>query len=166
MSNFACSDESATNESNFGYLTALLIYYYRPSCCVWLLCFDSQYLSCTFFNKHDQSMFTISRQEPPLRGWEFLFESSDNTIYICNKSCHILLIFDRIRIRPRVLRDVSKRDLSATILGKHVPFPIGICPSAIQKHNGSDGETATARGRSNLLLGGSFCHRLHSTSPR
>ncbi|XP_071794175.1 2-Hydroxyacid oxidase 1-like isoform X2 [Asterias amurensis] len=58
--------------------------------------------------------------------------------------------FKRLRIRPRVLRDVSKRDLSATILGQHVPFPIGICPSAIQKHNGSDGEMATAKAASSM----------------
>ncbi|XP_071794962.1 2-Hydroxyacid oxidase 1-like isoform X2 [Asterias amurensis] len=58
--------------------------------------------------------------------------------------------FKRLRIRPRVLRDVSKRDLSATILGQHVPFPIGICPTAIQKLSGSDGETATARAASSM----------------
>ncbi|XP_071784404.1 2-Hydroxyacid oxidase 1-like [Asterias amurensis] len=58
--------------------------------------------------------------------------------------------FKRIRIRPRVLRDVSKRDLSATILGQHVPFPFGISPSGLQKLVCSDGETATARAASSV----------------
>ncbi|XP_022089054.1 hydroxyacid oxidase 1-like [Acanthaster planci] len=53
--------------------------------------------------------------------------------------------FKRYRIRPRVLRDVSKRDLSVTMLGHRVQFPIGIAPSALHKLACSDGELATAK---------------------
>ncbi|XP_789077.2 hydroxyacid oxidase 1 [Strongylocentrotus purpuratus] len=51
----------------------------------------------------------------------------------------------RYRLRPKVLRDVSKRDLSTTILGHRVSFPCGISPTAFHKGAHPDGEIATAR---------------------
>lgn len=37
--------------------------------------------------------------------------------------------FERLRLRPRILRDVSKVDMSTTILGTPVSSPICIAPS-------------------------------------
>lgn len=54
--------------------------------------------------------------------------------------------FYRFKIRPRFLRDVSQRDLSTTVLGTRVAFPIGISPTAMQRMAHPDGECATARG--------------------
>ncbi|XP_038074166.1 hydroxyacid oxidase 1-like [Patiria miniata] len=56
--------------------------------------------------------------------------------------------FKRYRIRPRVLRDVSRRDLSATILGHEFPLPIGIAPTGLQRLAYSDGDLAMARAAS------------------
>jgi (S)-2-hydroxy-acid oxidase len=56
--------------------------------------------------------------------------------------------FKNYRIRPRVLRDVSKRDLSTEILGSEVSAPFGIAPTAMQKMAHPDGEIATAKAAS------------------
>ncbi|CAH1406690.1 unnamed protein product [Nezara viridula] len=53
--------------------------------------------------------------------------------------------FQRIRIRPRVLRDVSTRDMAVTIQGREVKVPIGVAPTAMQKMAHPDGECANAR---------------------
>lgn len=51
----------------------------------------------------------------------------------------------RLLLRPRVLRDVSYIDTSATLFGKKYPVPIGISPSAMQKLAGGNGEIDVAK---------------------
>jgi lactate 2-monooxygenase len=53
--------------------------------------------------------------------------------------------FRRRRIVPRMLRDVSARDLSATVLGTAMPAPLLLAPIGVQKIVHPDGELATAR---------------------
>ncbi|KAJ2488027.1 Hydroxyacid oxidase 1 [Coemansia sp. RSA 2050] len=53
--------------------------------------------------------------------------------------------FDRMFIRPRVLRDVSAVSLSTSILGERIASPICIAPTAMQRMAHPDGELATAR---------------------
>ncbi|KAK7872582.1 hypothetical protein R5R35_013807 [Gryllus longicercus] len=53
--------------------------------------------------------------------------------------------FRWLRIRPRILRDVSQRDLSVTVLGSKVGMPIGVAPTAMQRMAHADGECANAR---------------------
>lgn len=53
--------------------------------------------------------------------------------------------FQRIRLRPRVLIDVSHVDLSTTILGFKIAAPIMIAPTAMHKLAHPEGELATAR---------------------
>ncbi|KAJ2859330.1 Hydroxyacid oxidase 1 [Coemansia aciculifera] len=53
--------------------------------------------------------------------------------------------FDRVFIRPRVLRDVSTVALSTSILGEQIASPICIAPTAMQRMAHPDGELATAR---------------------
>ena len=45
-----------------------------------------------------------------------------------------------------ILKDVSNIDMSTTILGERVEFPICIAPTAMQKMAHPDGELATAKG--------------------
>ncbi len=49
------------------------------------------------------------------------------------------------RIVPRMLRDVSRRDLSTTVLGTAMPAPLMLAPIGVQKVLHTDGELATAR---------------------
>ncbi|CAN1141303.1 Glycolate oxidase 3 [Linum perenne] len=53
--------------------------------------------------------------------------------------------FSRILFRPRILVDVSKIDMTTTVLGFNVSMPIMIAPTAMQKMAHPDGEYATAR---------------------
>ncbi|KAL2476506.1 Peroxisomal (S)-2-hydroxy-acid oxidase GLO1 [Abeliophyllum distichum] len=56
--------------------------------------------------------------------------------------------FSRILFRPRILIDVSKIDLSTTVLGFKISMPIMIAPTAMQKMAHPEGEYATARAAS------------------
>jgi lactate 2-monooxygenase len=53
--------------------------------------------------------------------------------------------FRRHRIVPRMLRDVSARDLSTTVLGTKMPAPLLLAPIGVQKVLHEEGELATAR---------------------
>ena len=54
--------------------------------------------------------------------------------------------FDRIRLRPRVLRDVASVDTRVTLLGREHAFPILLAPTAYHRVLHPEGEIATARG--------------------
>ncbi|KAK4748895.1 hypothetical protein SAY87_015481 [Trapa incisa] len=56
--------------------------------------------------------------------------------------------FSRILFRPRILIDVSKIDMTTTVLGFKISMPIMIAPSAMQKMAHPEGEYATARAAS------------------
>ncbi|XP_043242582.1 peroxisomal (S)-2-hydroxy-acid oxidase GLO3-like [Amphibalanus amphitrite] len=53
--------------------------------------------------------------------------------------------YQRYRLRPRALVDISHVDLTQTVLGHRVSMPIGVAPSAMQKLAHPDGECANAR---------------------
>ncbi len=53
--------------------------------------------------------------------------------------------FRRHRIVPRMLRNVSQRDLTTTLLGTSVPAPLLLAPIGVQKVLHEEGELATAR---------------------
>ncbi|OAQ32159.1 hydroxyacid oxidase-like protein 1 [Linnemannia elongata AG-77] len=53
--------------------------------------------------------------------------------------------YSRLRLRPRILRDVSKVDTTTTLLGHKVSSPICIAPTAMQRLANDAGEKATAR---------------------
>jgi 4-hydroxymandelate oxidase len=54
--------------------------------------------------------------------------------------------FDRIRLQPRVLADVSTIDLRVTLFGQTLEHPIVLAPAAYQRLLHPDGEIATVRG--------------------
>ncbi|XP_021953137.1 (S)-2-hydroxy-acid oxidase GLO1 [Folsomia candida] len=54
--------------------------------------------------------------------------------------------YRRYVIRPRILRDVSIRNLTTSILGKLTSLPIGVAPTSMQKVFHPDGEIAVATG--------------------
>ncbi len=53
--------------------------------------------------------------------------------------------FDRIKLLPRVLVDVSQRDTSTIVLGQKLSFPVMVAPMALQRMAHPDGEVAVAR---------------------
>ncbi|MCP4203708.1 MAG: alpha-hydroxy-acid oxidizing protein [bacterium] len=62
--------------------------------------------------------------------------------------------YDRIRLCYRVLREVSSRDLSTTVLGSAIDLPILVAPTAFQSMASPEGEVATAKaaGRSGTIM--------------
>ncbi|CAM6056606.1 unnamed protein product [Sphagnum tenellum] len=53
--------------------------------------------------------------------------------------------FSRIRLRPRILVDVSSVNTSTTVLGFRIAMPIMVAPAALHKLAHPEGEVATAR---------------------
>lgn len=53
--------------------------------------------------------------------------------------------WDRLRLRPRMLRDVSSVSTGTTVLGHEVAAPILVAPTSLQRAAHPDGEVATAR---------------------
>jgi L-lactate dehydrogenase (cytochrome) len=53
--------------------------------------------------------------------------------------------FERWRIVPRFLRDVSSRDLATTVLGTSMPAPVALAPVGVQGIVHPDAELAVAR---------------------
>ncbi len=52
---------------------------------------------------------------------------------------------ERIKLRQRVLVDVSQRDLGTTMIGEPVPLPLGLGPVALTGMQHRDGEIAACR---------------------
>ncbi|KAH0784794.1 hypothetical protein KY290_004392 [Solanum tuberosum] len=66
--------------------------------------------------------------------------------------------FRRITIRPRILVDVSKIDMSTIILGHRTSAPIIVAPTSSHQLAHPEGEVATARGAAacNVIMGVAF----------
>ena len=54
--------------------------------------------------------------------------------------------FEALTLRARFLRDISQRDLSTTVLGTEISFPVMLAPAGRHKSTHPEGELATARG--------------------
>src|SRR5687767_2899776 len=54
--------------------------------------------------------------------------------------------FGRLRLRPRVLVDVSNIDLKTRVLGTDVSMPILVAPTGFHRLANPEGEAATAQG--------------------
>ena len=71
--------------------------------------------------------------------------------------------FERRRLRPRVLVDVSEVDTSTSILGAPSTMPVGLAPAALQAVIHQDGEVASARAAARA--GVIFCLSTLSSRP-
>ncbi|KAL1798146.1 hypothetical protein ACET3X_002183 [Alternaria dauci] len=58
--------------------------------------------------------------------------------------------YQKYRIRPRVLRDISSVDTTVNIFGHKNSIPLGVAPTAMQCLAHGDGELATARACKNM----------------
>ncbi|XP_048461476.1 2-Hydroxyacid oxidase 2-like isoform X2 [Rhincodon typus] len=77
----------------------------------------------------------------PSAVWDFYAGGADD----CESRDRNLLAFKRIRLRPRVLRDVSAVDMRTTIQGTEISFPVGIAPTGISSMACPDGEVCIAK---------------------
>jgi 4-hydroxymandelate oxidase len=86
--------------------------------------------------------------EPPAQArmsrmaWEFVnAAAADETTLRWNREA-----YQRLRLRPRVLQDVSKLDTRITLFGHEHAFPILLAPTSNHKLLHPEGEIETARG--------------------
>lgn len=83
----------------------------------------------------------LSRDVMDKQTRDYYNEGSDsNSTLLENSSA-----YNKYRIRPRVLRDVSFIDSSVEIFGHKNSIPLGVAPTAMQKLAHSDGEVGTAK---------------------
>ncbi|PIO31035.1 hypothetical protein AB205_0003410, partial [Aquarana catesbeiana] len=124
--------------------------------CFRLVCSSSCNAITTWSGLGDAEMSLIclsdfeayARDHLPKATWEYYAAGADDC---CTRDDN-LLAFKRIRLRPRMLRDVSVTDTKTTILGTEVSCPIGIAPTAFHCLAWPDGEMSTARAAEDLNL--------------
>ncbi|HEV2582373.1 MAG TPA: alpha-hydroxy acid oxidase [Ktedonobacteraceae bacterium] len=102
----------------------------------------------TPINLHDYEKLAQKRIASHL--WDFWQGGSDDEVTL--RACRVA--FERIRLRPRMLVDVSVIDTRANVLGEQVAMPVLIAPTAAHCIGHPDGECATAQaaGRAGTLM--------------
>ena len=89
-----------------------------------------------------------SRMQPS--AWGYYAGGSDDEVTLRENRA----AWERLAIRYRTMVDVSARDLSTTVLGTRIDFPVMVAPTAMQRLAHPDGEEAMARacGACNTLM--------------
>ncbi|XP_030624155.1 2-Hydroxyacid oxidase 1 [Chanos chanos] len=77
----------------------------------------------------------------PKAVFDYYFSGADEQETLADN----IAAFSRWRFCPRVLRDVSRVDMSATVLGELLSMPVCVAATAMQRMAHPEGETATAR---------------------
>ena len=82
--------------------------------------------------------------------WDFFAGGSDDEVTLRSNRAAL----ERIRLRPRVLADVSMIDTHTSVLGTPVSMPLLVAPTAMHCLAHPEGECATAQaaGRANTLM--------------
>ncbi|KAL7010278.1 hypothetical protein EMMF5_000299 [Cystobasidiomycetes sp. EMM_F5] len=83
----------------------------------------------------------LARERMDLQTRNYYNEGADNGSTLAEN----ITAYQKYRIRPRVLRDMSQIDTSAELFGYKCSVPIGVAPTAMQCLAHADGELATAR---------------------
>lgn len=74
--------------------------------------------------------------------WEYISGGAEDEITLRENRA----AFERVLLRPRYLVDITTRDLSTTVLGTKIPFPLLLAPTAYHSLSHPEGEVETARG--------------------
>jgi 4-hydroxymandelate oxidase len=90
-------------------------------------------------NLHDYEQ--LASQRLPQMVFDYYFGGAEDELTLHENR----LGWQRLRFRPRVLVDVGTRDLSTTVLGQHLSFPVLTAPCAFNALAHPDGELAVAR---------------------
>ncbi len=83
-----------------------------------------------------------ARAKMPPASFAFCAAGADDEI----SAAENVTAWRRLRLRPRVLRDIAQVDTRVTLLGNEIPFPILVAPTGRHKLFNPEGEAASARG--------------------
>ncbi|MQF70047.1 alpha-hydroxy-acid oxidizing protein [SAR202 cluster bacterium AD-804-J14_MRT_500m] len=94
---------------------------------------------------------TRAKQILPHNTWDFIAGGAKDSV-TTRRNREAL---EAIAIRPQFLRDVTQRDLSTSVLGQNISFPVMISPAGGHGFAHPDGELATAKaaGDSGTVMG-------------
>lgn len=84
----------------------------------------------------------LAKKKMPAMGWEYVSAGAGDEQTV-RWNCEA---YQRIRLKPRVLVDVSQLDTRVTLFGQEHAFPILLAPTAAHKLTHPEGELATVRG--------------------
>ena len=92
----------------------------------------------------------LARELLPVEIYDFFAGGADDELTLHEN----VSAWNRLRLRPHTMRDVSVVDTSTEVLGSHVSAPIMVAPISFQKLAHPDGEAATAEGatRANSIM--------------
>jgi isopentenyl diphosphate isomerase/L-lactate dehydrogenase-like FMN-dependent dehydrogenase len=85
-----------------------------------------------------------ARELLPQMGYDYYASGANDEITLHENRA----AYERITLLPRMLVDVSVRDMSTTVLGEPVSIPILIAPTALQGLAHPEGEIATTKAAS------------------
>lgn len=91
-------------------------------------------------NVFEYEILARERMDPVY--WDFYAGGSDDEVTLRANQAD----FSRIRLRPRMLVDVTQCDTSTSVLGLPVPMPILVAPTSMHCLAHPEGECATAQG--------------------
>jgi len=84
---------------------------------------------------------SLAKERLPVLAYDYYRSGAwDETTLKANREA-----YEKLKIHYKILVDVEKRDLSTTIFGQHIDFPILVAPTAFHKLAHPDGELATGR---------------------
>ncbi len=83
----------------------------------------------------------LARSRLPRGVFDFIERGSEDDLAVANNRCS----FDHYRLAPSVLKDVSKRTLATTVLGRPSPLPLVVAPTGAAGLMWHEGEVALAR---------------------
>ena len=91
-------------------------------------------------NLHDYEEQALATMEAHARDYYRSGSEDERTLH-ANRAA-----YDQVRLRPRALVDVSRCDLTTTVLGTPISMPVMVAPSAYHCLAHPEGEVATVRG--------------------
>lgn len=84
----------------------------------------------------------LARERLEPAAWDYQAGGAGDELSLADN----LASWSRLRLRPRILVDVSTRDLSTSVFGTELAHPIVVAPTAAHRLSHAEAELATARG--------------------
>ena len=91
----------------------------------------------------------LAKEKIEQGGYDFIAGGATDEITIRRTRA----VLDSIMMRPRMMVDISERDLSTTILGQKISFPVMLDPAGNHSVAHPEAELATARAAGSLKPG-------------